>query len=64
MQTEITEINERENKTKCWFCEKTMKTDKPVSKVFKKHRKKTKIIYMRIKRISKQIPLKGQQGKL
>lgn len=40
MQTEITEINERENKTKCWFCEKTMKTDKSVSKVFKKHRKK------------------------
>lgn len=39
-QTEITEINERENKTKCWFCEKTMKTDKSVSKVFKKHRKK------------------------
>lgn len=50
MQKEITEINDRGNKTKCWFCEKTVQTDKPVSNIFKKQKKKTKIIYIRIKR--------------
>lgn len=50
MQKEITEINETEKKNKCWFCGKTKKTDKAVSKVIKKNRKKTKISYIRIER--------------
>lgn len=45
MQKEIT-INETENKTKFGSVGRLKKTDKPVSKVFKKNRKKTKIIYL------------------
>lgn len=40
MQKEITEINETENNTKCWFCEETMKTENLSQKYFKRNRKK------------------------